>query len=92
MHSYLRNEAFKEAYEAELNNLLDGAAIRVKQGLGPALDVLRDVAEDPTQPPASRVTAARGLIEGGLRVLKESEDRKLIEALGEQLKQIQDGR
>ena len=92
LHSYLRNEAFKEAYQRELDALLDGAATRAKQGISPALDILRAVAEDPMQPPASRVTAARGLIDGGLRVIKEHEDRRLIEALGEQLKQIQDGR
>ena len=92
LHLYLRNETFKAEYERRLDALIDGAANRVKQGLGPALGVLQDIAEDDTQPPASRVTAARGLIEGGLRVLKEHEDHKLIEALGEQLKQIQDGR
>lgn len=92
LHVYLKNETFRAEYQRQLDALLDGAANRAKQGISPALDILRAVAEDPMQPPASRVTAARGLIDGGLRVIKEHEDRKLIEALGEQLKQIQDGR
>lgn len=89
---YLRNPTFKEAYQRQLDGLLDDATGRIKKGIGPALDSLRDIAEDPRQPPAPRVAAARGLIEGGLKVLQQVEDRKALEDLERQLREIREDR
>ena len=89
---YLKNPIFVGEYEAAQDRLLDDAAARVKRGLAPALDVLQEISEDATQPPASRVAAARGTVEAGLKLLREHETRKKIDELGETLKQLQEGR
>lgn len=89
---YLRNETFKAEYQRQLDALLDDATGRIKKGIGPALDSLRDIAEDPRQPPAPRVAAARGLIEAGLKVIRELEDRQTLESLERQLREIREDR
>ena len=64
---------FQQEYQAALAGLMADAAAEAKKNLSPALGTLRGITEDVNQPGAVRVSAARSLLEFGLK-LTERED------------------
>ena len=63
----LRKPAFKEQYAAAKRRLLDGAINKLQLASAGAVDVLVSIAGDESQPPASRVSAARSILDLAIR-------------------------
>lgn len=79
------DQEFREAYQTALEELLSDAATQAKQGLSPALEALREIAEDQDSPAAARVQAARSIIDGALKLTEAAEIVKRLEALEQSL-------
>lgn len=80
MTRWLADEEFKAEYQQRLDELVEAASSSLKRSLSGAVDVLREIAEDGEAPPGARISAARTLLENGLRytetmdVLRRLED------------------
>lgn len=57
-----------EAYQAEINGLLEDSCRQAQQALSPALQILREIAADTETPAAVRVQSAKSLIELSLKL------------------------
>lgn len=77
---HLKHRAFQERYAAVKAQLLNHATSRLKTQASEAVAVLNDVAGNPLNPPAARVSAARGLLE---IALKAHEVEELERRIGE---------
>lgn len=60
--------AFRVAYQAALDELLRDASAQTQRSLSPAIKALTEIVEDEAQPATARISAARSLIEFGLRL------------------------
>lgn len=67
LRGYLANDEFKGAYRAAMTQVVDGAVRRLQKALSPAVGALEAVLQDEEFPPAVKVSAARALLEYGLR-------------------------
>jgi hypothetical protein len=74
---YMKDPAFMEAYRQARKQALDRALAVLEQGMLQAVAVLRMLMTAPETPAATRVRAALGLLELGLRVsvLEDQEAR-----------------
>ena len=68
LRNYLADPAFAEAYKKALTGLVDDATRQAQQSLDPALTVLREIAEAPESAASAKISAARTLLEYGLRL------------------------
>jgi Tfp pilus assembly protein FimT len=77
---------FEEAYRKARHRAMGEAIARLQQASSEAVDTLRDVMGDQEATPASRVTAARAVLELGMRGTEieviEARLRKLEEKAG----------
>lgn len=77
---YLDDPDFRAAYQQALSELVADATAQAKQSLSPALSCLREIVEDGEQGATARISAARSLLEYGLRltemydIVRELED------------------
>lgn len=81
------DEAFRREYERELASLVTEAATRAKQSMTPALSVLREIVEDEDGPAAVRVSAARSLLEYGLKLVELADLSARLDALEKNLEE-----
>ena len=70
---YLTRPAFQEAYRQALSELVEQASIQARRGYAQALDALREIVTDTGQPPAARISAARSLLEYGLKLTEQAD-------------------
>ena len=75
------DDAFKSAYQTELTGLVEAAAVQAKQSLSPALSTLREIVEDPDVGAAARISAARALLDYGLKLTEIADIVPRLEAL-----------
>ena len=68
MSNYLKDPEFVAAYNAAFNLMISKATRKAQQAMESAVDVLREVAENENETGATRATAARSLLEYGLRL------------------------
>lgn len=68
LRSYLQDPSFQEAYREAFSDLMVDATHQAQRNLSPALSTLREIAEDGEQPATARISAARGLLEFGLKL------------------------
>lgn len=73
IREYLSKPEFQEAYRQALSELVEQASIQARRGYAPALDALREIVVDPGQPPAARISAARSLLEYGLKLTEQAD-------------------
>lgn len=82
MRRYLSLPEFQQAYKAAFTELVNDATRQVQQALSPAISALREIVEDPEESASGRISAARSLLEYGLRltefndILRELESAK----------------
>ena len=81
------DEAFRREYERELAGLVTDAAAKAKQSMAPALSVLREIVEDEYGPAAVRVSAARSLLEYGLKLTEITDVIARLDALERNLEE-----
>lgn len=81
------DDDFRQAYQKELAGLVSDAAAQAKQSLSPALSTLREIVEDQYVPAAARVSAARALLDYGLRLTEIIDIIPRLEALENELRE-----
>ncbi|MBQ3277490.1 MAG: hypothetical protein IJH47_10675 [Oscillospiraceae bacterium] len=82
LRRWIKEDAeFQQAYQEELAGLVADAAAQAKQSLSPALSTLREILEDQTLPGAVRVSAARALLDYGLKLTEIADIIPRLEAL-----------
>ena len=67
LYKWMALPEFEEAYRKARHRAMGEAIARLQQASSEAVDTLRDVMGDQEATPASRVTAARAVLELGLR-------------------------
>ena len=78
---WMQQEAFSREYRARLDALVDDAASSLKKSLTGAVEVLREIAENAEAPPNSRISAARTLLDSGLRYIETLDIIQRLEAV-----------
>jgi hypothetical protein len=78
---WLKDSAFQGAYREVRRQALDRAIVMLEQGMLGAVAVLRTVMTAPDTPAATKVRAALGILETGLRAYELGEIEERIRAL-----------
>ena len=73
IREYLSKPEFQEAYRQALSQLVLEASFQARRGYAQALDALREIVTDTGQPPAARISAARSLLEYGLKLTEQAD-------------------
>lgn len=68
MREYLSDEEFSTAYRDACREMVEDATRQAQQSLNVAITTLREVCEDEEAAAGSRISAARSLLEYGLRM------------------------
>lgn len=80
LRGYMKDPAFVERYRQACGDMLRDAAQQARQGISPALETLREIAETPGNPQA-RIMAARSILEYALKLTERVDILERIEAL-----------
>ena len=75
------DQEFREAYRAELSQLVEEAARSVRAGMGEASQTLREVAQNKEAPASARVQAAKAILDSGVRIVEIADILERLEAL-----------
>ena len=78
---WMQQEAFSREYRARLDALVNDAASSLKKSLTGAVEVLREIAENAEAPPNARITAAKTLLDSGLRYFETLDILQRLEAV-----------
>lgn len=70
---YLSDDDFQQEYKKAVSGLIADAAAQAKQSLSPALSTLREVMQDADQNGQVRVSAARSILEYGLKLTEQAD-------------------
>ena len=81
IHSWLKKPEFRDRYNDALNDVIAHSSSQLKAACAVAVTVLREVAEDGATTSASRVSAARSILELAYRAREQDEVIARIEAL-----------
>ena len=80
-HWIKEDEPFQKEYQAALVELISDATAQAKKNLSPALSTLREIMEDREIPASSRISAARALLDYGLKLTEIMDVLPRLEAL-----------
>lgn len=89
LRSYLDNPEFRAEYRKAFSELVEDAARKVQQTLDPAVAVLREVMENDSENGQVRVSAARSVLEYGLKMTEQTD---ILNRLQELEAAMQEGR
>ena len=78
---WMAEEAFSRAYRERLDSLVVEAASAIKQSLSSAVSVLRRITEDECIGAGYRISAARALLDAGLRYTETIDILQRLEAI-----------
>lgn len=67
LSKYLADDEFQAAYKAAVSELVGDATRQAQQALSPALSALQSIVVDDSEPSSARISAARALLEYGLK-------------------------
>lgn len=73
LRSYLADPDFQAEYKKAFGQLVTDATRQAQQSLSPAISALRDIVEDDNENSSARISAARSLLEYGLRLTEFSD-------------------
>lgn len=68
LRTYLADADFQAEYRRAVRSLVDEATKQAQKALTPAITALRCIVEDDTEKSGNRISAARALLEFGLRL------------------------
>ncbi len=85
LRRYLQDPDFAETYRRELAKLIDSAAAQAKRALCPTLGTLQEITKDAGQPGSVRVSAARAVLEFGIKLIEQSDILTKLDKLENQL-------
>lgn len=77
----LADESFRAEYESRRRATLEGACNALKGALADAVDVLTEIMKNAETAPASRISAARSVLEYGVKLTELSDLAARVEAL-----------
>lgn len=75
------DDDFQKAYQAELSLLVEEAGKTLRAGMTDAAEVLRRIATDPDAPSSARVSAAKAILDSGLRIVEVTDIIDRLEVL-----------
>ena len=75
------DDDFRKAYQEELSQAVEEAGRSLRAGMADAAEALRRIATDPDAPSASRVQAAKAILDSGLRIVEITDVISRLEAL-----------
>lgn len=73
LREYLKQPEFQAAYREAVQDLLTAATRKAQTGFDPALDALLAIVSDNKQQPAARISAARAVLEFGLKLTEKTD-------------------
>lgn len=85
IYAYLQDPEFKERYEVEKRALLNRTGIMLQKSMQPAIQVLHDIANDKEAGNASRIQAARSILEYGIKAAELIEVYKRMDEIENKL-------
>ena len=91
LRRYLTDPEFQAEYQKAVSGMIEDAATQARQSLNPALSCLREIVEDGGETAPARISAARSLLEYGLRLTEIADIMKQLEEL-EQWRSETDGK
>ena len=78
LRTYLADREFQTELRKEFAAMVDDAAADLKRTLSPAVKALREIVTDEEQSATARISAARSLLEFGLRYSEFSDILRLL--------------
>ena len=79
--NYLKDPEFLQRYERAHSDLVTVATQQIQRSLAPAISTLQSIAEDENAGLNARVSAAKGLLEYGIRLAELNDIYRRIEEL-----------
>lgn len=73
LREWMKQDEFKTAYKAAVQGLLEAATRKAQRSFDPALDALLAIVSDDTQQPTARISAARAILEFGLKLTETTD-------------------
>ncbi len=83
LRGYLDDPEFQAEYRKVFAQLVEDATRRVQQTLEPAVSVLREIMEDREENGQTRVSAARSVLEYGLKLTEQADILTRLQELEE---------
>lgn len=90
LRSYLKDPDFRAAYKEAVTVQLGKVTAQVRQNLSSALDVLREIMENPGAEDRDRISAASKSIDAALRLIDTLDQQTKIDELERLLKELED--
>lgn len=81
LRNYMKDPEFAAEYKRMNSQLVTAATLQIQRSLAPAINTLREIAEDRAANMTARIQAARGLLEYGIRLSELGDVYARIEAL-----------
>lgn len=81
LRNYMKDPDFSQQYHRAKGQLVEAATLQIQRGLAPAINTLREIAEDGGANMPARIQAARGLLEYGIRLSELGDVYRRIEEL-----------
>lgn len=82
LETYLHNEEFISEYGKACRQLVTNATRQTQQALNPAITALVDIVSNEEEAAPARISAARALLEYGLRLTEFSDILSTLEEIG----------
>lgn len=82
---WLNEDDFNNAYHEARGRLLDAALTKLQGASGAAVDTLRTLMEREDVPPAARISAARSILDLGMKLREQLEIGERLEAIEQML-------
>lgn len=89
LRSYFSDREFQRAYKEAFAEVVTEATREAQRSLYPAIKTLQDIVEDEEQPGSSRISAARSILEYGLRLTEAVDVIERLNTLEEQFNEQQ---
>lgn len=89
---WMKDDPFRTAYRDARREIVNHAVVRLQGACSVAVNTLRSIAADEDKPAASRVTAARAILDASQRAVEIDDLGARVEALETVLKEQSNGK
>ena len=81
LRGYLADPEFQAEYKKAFAGLVEDVTRQTQQALAPAVSTLREITEDETENSPARISAARSILEYGLKLTEQTDILTRLEEL-----------
>jgi len=81
LRAYLSDPEFQKAYQKAFTDLVSDATRQAQRSLSPALKTLQEIVEDTEEAATARISAARSLLEYGLKLTEINDILRDLEGI-----------